>query len=165
MPKSIKLSKHTINIDSHVPMSTSFAHHWPSANKHIQISSLTVCNGELASTEGTTQGDPLAMAMYALAITPLINQLRERCPDVQQVWYGDDATGCTKLKSWWDELSNQAPSFGYYPNASKTYLVVKEEFEASATELFADTDVHVTILKARNTLERPWDPKHSLRST
>ena len=104
-------------------------------------------NGELSSTEGTTQGDPLAMAMYALAITPLINQLRERCPDVQQVWYADDATGgstCTKLKLWWDELSNQGPSFGYYPNASKTYLVVKEEFEASAIELFADTDVHVT---------------------
>ena len=82
--------------------------------------------------------------MYALAITLLINQSRERCPDVQQVWYATGSSTCTKLKSWWDELSNQGPSFGYYPNASKTYLVVKEELEATAIELFAGTDVHVT---------------------
>ena len=76
-------------------------------------------SGEIASTEGTTQGDPLAMAMYALAISPLINKLKQLCPDVKQVWYADDATGastCTKLRHWWDELSTHAPLFGYYPN-------------------------------------------------
>ena len=49
-------------------------------------------NGETSSTEGTTQGDPLAMAMYTLAISPLIHQLRDNCPGVQQVWFADDAT-------------------------------------------------------------------------
>ena len=51
-------------------------------------------NGEIASTEGTTQGDPLAMAMY---------QLRSSYPRVQQVWFADDATGastCSNLKAW-----------------------------------------------------------------
>ena len=88
------------------------------------------------------------MFMYALAITPLIDQLRSRCPDVHQVWYADDATGastCRDLRAWWDDLSDQGPTFGYHPNASKTYLVVKQEHEVHATQLFADTDVHITI--------------------
>ena len=103
--------------------------------------------GEIASTEGTTQGDPLAMAMYALAVTPLIDELRSRCPDVHQVWYADDATGastCRNLRAWWNGLADLGPTFGYHPNASKTYLVVKEEHETCATQLFADTNVHIT---------------------
>ena len=78
-------------------------------------------NGEIASTEGTTQGDPLAMAMYALAITPLIHQLGSSCPCVRQVRFADDATGastCSNLKSWWNKLSSCGPAFGYHPNAS-----------------------------------------------
>ena len=104
-------------------------------------------SGEIASTEGTTQGDPLAMAMYALAITPLIDQLSSRSPDVHQVWYADDTTSastCRSLRTWWDDLSELGPMVGYNPNGSKTYLVVKEDHEESAVQLFADTDVHVT---------------------
>ena len=104
-------------------------------------------DGEISSTEGTTQGDPLAMAMYALAITPLINQLKASCPDVKQAWYADDATGastCRGLRRWWDELTDLGPSFGYFPNDSKTYLVVKQEFVKVANDAFADTDVLIT---------------------
>ena len=49
---------------------------------------------ELLSQEGTTQGCPLAMAMYALALVPLSKQLQPLC---KQVWYADDATGCDKF--------------------------------------------------------------------
>ena len=49
-------------------------------------------SGEI-SIEGTTQGDPLAMAMYALAVVPLIHKLRNNSPDVKQVGFTDDATG------------------------------------------------------------------------
>ena len=78
-------------------------------------------NGEtIQSEEGTTQGDPLAMPMYALATLPLIDQLPQ---DVTQVWYADDAcaTGkLTSLCSWWDAISTHGQKFGYFVNASKT---------------------------------------------
>ncbi len=44
----------------------------------------------LVSQEGTTQGVPLAMAMYVIAITPLIHRLEDRVNE--QVWFADDAT-------------------------------------------------------------------------
>ena len=45
-----------------------------------------VGKGEIDSNEGTTQGDPLAMAMYALAIRPLIDKLRDAEPIARQVY-------------------------------------------------------------------------------
>ena len=70
-----------------------------------------------------TQGDPLAMAMYALAVLPLIHSAH---PAVSQVWYADDATGvgtCSSLRKWWDTLSKLGPLFGYNPSALKTYII------------------------------------------
>ena len=78
------------------------------------------------------QGDPLAMTMYAFAVTPIIRHLRSFCQTVQQVWYADDAAGagsCDKLKKWWDELNRIGPLYGYYPYASKTCLIVKPHHE------------------------------------
>lgn len=40
------------------------------------------------SQEGTTEGDPLGMAMYAMVVMPLINLLKVI---VQQVWFAYDA--------------------------------------------------------------------------
>ncbi|KAL5479574.1 hypothetical protein EMCRGX_G023114 [Ephydatia muelleri] len=40
--------------------------------------------------EGTTQGDPLAMAMYAIATVSLIEKLQST--NTKQVWYANDAT-------------------------------------------------------------------------
>ena len=51
-----------------------------------------VGEGEIPSCEGTTQGDPLAMAMYAaLAVIPLICRLHTAVPETSQVWFADDA--------------------------------------------------------------------------
>ena len=48
------------------------------------------------------------------------------------------------LRSWWDQLSSFGPAFGYFPNASKTWLVIKEQFQSHAISAFQDTAVNVT---------------------
>ena len=61
---------------------------------YIWCSNLSYCycwSGEISSLEGTTQGDPLALSMYALAVVPLIRQLHSTVPDASQVWFADDA--------------------------------------------------------------------------
>ena len=88
------------------------------------------------------------MAMYALAVVPLIHKLRNNSPDVKQVWFADNATGAgssENLRQWWDQIDHLGPTFGYHPNGAKIYLIVKEEHENKAKALFADTDVHITI--------------------
>ena len=69
--------------------------------------------GEVASSEGTTQGDPLGMAMYALAVIPLINKLQELHRITSQVWFADDVTAastCEQLRAWWDDLVASGPA-------------------------------------------------------
>ena len=101
----------------------------------------------LLSCEGTTQGDPLAMPMYALATIPLIRNLKDSMSDVNQVWYADDTSGAgkiTRLWEWWDQLNSFSPKYGYFTNVCKTWLVTKKNCLSTATEAFADTDVKVT---------------------
>ena len=80
--------------------------------------------GELSSTKGITQGDPLAMVMYAIAVNPLINHLHQSQPDISQVCYAT-AVG---LLQWWKLVSSTGPCYGYFPNAIKTYLIVKPQY-------------------------------------
>ena len=112
-------------------------------------------DGEITSSEGTTQGDPLAMAMYALAVRPLIGKLKSDAPRVKQVWYADDATGagtCDDLKKWWDSLQVHGARYGYHPNAAKTNLVMKVEHAARAALVLTSP------LRASDTLEQLLAP-------
>ena len=113
-------------------------------NTYRQHPQLFVDGETLLSREGTTQGDPLAMVMYAIATVPLIHRLQH---EVIQVWYADDATAggkLTNLRSWWDQLVQCGHEYGYHANANTTWLVVKEEHLTQAKELFADSGVQIT---------------------
>jgi len=99
----------------------------------------------LASQEGTTQGDPLAMCMYAIGILPLIRELWHS--QAKQFWFADDATGGGTLpavKRWWDHLNAHGPGYGYFPNAGKTWLLVKPSAADRAHELFGATGIRIT---------------------
>ena len=116
-------------------------------NTYRAPSQLYVDGDVLLSQEGTTQGDPLAMPMYALATIPLIRKLKNNVNDVKQVWYADDASGAGKinrLHEWWDLINTEGPKYGYFTNANKTWLVSKEECLLTAAAVFADTGVKVT---------------------
>jgi hypothetical protein len=118
-------------------------------NTYSKPARLFVTGGdEILSLEGTTQGDPLSMAIYALAITPLIKSLSQEVPNhAKQVWFADDSTSAGKLsalKRCWQHLTAVGPGYGYYPNPSKTTLVVKAEYVHHATALFQDTGIRIT---------------------
>ena len=100
----------------------------------------------LYSHEGTCQGDPLTMAMFALAVAPMICKLREQHPDVNQCWYADDGESGGRLAavhSFWKFIEEIGPKYGYYPHAAKTVLLVKSALESEAQELFQPTGIHV----------------------
>jgi len=83
--------------------------------------------GKISSTEGTTQEDPLAMAICAFAVTLLICSLHHYQLNISQIWFADDTTAArqlTPLLNWWKYLLCQGLLYGYFPNSAKAHLIV-----------------------------------------
>jgi hypothetical protein len=102
-------------------------------------------NQEILSQEGTTQGDNLAMAFYALSVKRLIRALND--VDCLQEWFADDAAALGKLvalRAWWDRLRILGPKYGYFPKPSKCWLIVKEDVLAQARQIFENTGINIT---------------------
>ena len=97
-------------------------------NVHARL--FVIGGKELKSAEGTTQGGPESMAIYALGTIPLLNKIVETQPNqnpIKQVAFADDAIGGGKiinLRKYWDAIVEYGPAFGYHANAEKTWLVV-----------------------------------------
>ena len=81
----------------------------------------------LHSKEGVTLRDPLSMIAYGIVILPLIKNLKQEIPDVTHPWYADD-TGAlgmfARLETYFDSLTRQGPGRGYYPEPSKSVLIL-----------------------------------------
>ena len=103
----------------------------PSSSTHIAVQSISLWTVTvILSQEGTTQGDPLAMPMYELATIPLISDWMA-CADR----FGMQMICC----HWYNALlvAELGPAFGYFPNPTKTWIVVKQEHHQEASRVFA----------------------------
>ena len=79
------------------------------ANSYSEPSKLHLGDGSfIMSQEGATQGDPVAMQMYAVSSREAINSLDANTEDVAQVWFADDSIAAAKLANlydWWVHLN------------------------------------------------------------
>ncbi len=102
-------------------------------------------NGKIIwSKEGTTQGDPLGMAMYALGATPLFRKPNQKGANTTQIWFADDSAAAfrlTNLCEWWDSLG---PCFGYEVNVNKCWLVVNPHLVEQAHNVFPNTGIQIS---------------------
>ena len=76
---------------------------------------------------GVTQGDPLAMITYDTGIPPLIQDLWTAHPRVTHQWYADDdGAGGTfaGILRHLDNLTMRGPPYGYFPEPTKSILVM-----------------------------------------
>ena len=132
-------------------------------NCYLKPARLFVVGGiEIASEEGTTQGDPSAMPVYALGISPLLLCLAEpNKPNMEedvllkarQAAYADDLAGCgtiDQLKTWWDRIIKYGPYLGYQAKPSKSWLIVKSEHEEYARGIFVGTGLRITTSGKRH---------------
>ena len=125
---------------------------WPRFSRYLfntyqGYASLLLQDGSksLLSKEGVTQGDPLSMMLYAVAVLPLIRSLRASGKWTQN-WYADDSSCIAdlgSLRAWYEELSCRGLNYGYHPESSKTALVVGPSDVQQASALFSDLGIRV----------------------
>ena len=114
-------------------------------NSYSHLSHLYIGKSTILSQEGTTKGDPLATAMYGIAILPLISRLHNDF--WTQKWYADDGSVIGKLKdirALFDKLTQLGPMYGYLVNPPKCQLIIKPRGERQASTEFAGTNVEIT---------------------
>ena len=119
-------------------------------NSYCAPARLFIVGGEeISSSEGTTQGEPIAMAAYGIGLTPLLDVLSRGEVDEawKQVAFADDISGVGKLlflRIWWDLVNKYGPLLGYFPKASKSWLIVKPDHFEAATDMYKGTGINIT---------------------
>ena len=75
---------------------------------------------------------------YGVSLLPLIRKLKDP-KNVLQTWYADDSAAIAKLKKleiWLTNLIKEGLAFGYFPEPSKSFLVVDKQYAEEAHHIF-----------------------------
>jgi hypothetical protein len=150
-------AKNEFNEQHRTAMLWAVRHEWPSGarfafNCHRDCSTLVLRgnNGAanfLCSEEGVSQGDPLSMFACGVGILPLIRQLKAELPQVEPSWHADDAGAGGKfedIRRLFRRLEEIGPNYGYFPEPSKSILVVSQHNLEATQNAFPDFGFKVT---------------------
>ena len=114
----------------------------------LYLKSADGCEFEIIhSREEVTQGDPFPMIAYVILLLPMIQILRKEFPDIFQPWYADDGAGMApipRLFLLYNHLRAIGSKYRYYPDASKSILIVEHKGVARATKLIESFSFKVT---------------------
>ena len=93
------------------------------------------------------------MAIYVIAITPVLFMLIDQAEQLlgkgtkSVAAYADDFTDAgsiTNMLHWLNTLSTLGPLFGYYPEPTKCWLIMKPRMKDIALKTFENAGVNVT---------------------
>jgi hypothetical protein len=87
------------------------------------------------------------MFAHGTGILPLIRQLKAELPQVEQPWHADDAGAGGEfedIRRLFRRLKEIGPNYGYFPEPSKSILVVRQHDLEAAQNTFPDFEFKVT---------------------
>ena len=102
------------------------------------------------------------MAAYSLGLSVLQNKISQNNTGAKHIAYADDLVGAGKLqeiKNLWDEICKHGPPLGYNPNATKSCLIVKEEMNDLATDIFKGYWYHDNNRRPKTFRGSYWVPR------
>jgi hypothetical protein len=117
------------------------------------------------SREGVTQGDPLAIVAFGILLLPLIRTLKDEVPNVNQPWYADNlgmGRSFAGIHKYFEKLQEKGPGWGYFPEPSKSILVVQEHNKAAAKIAFQD--LGFTRIQSFWSSAKPMNPPRYLHT-
>ena len=100
----------------------------------------------ILSREGVTQGCPLGMILYGVALLPLAEDLRVAFPGALQPWYADDfamvarASVCAGI---YGRLCRIGPSVGYFASPPKSWGICPRRHQEAAQRIFQEAGLQL----------------------